>query len=121
MQLSLHFPTRFMDRWGTIVLLNVVDKVILVRGSVNGIRAGAKGEAIVTIQNQPAGNSYCKDEFPPETNIIIQLWHNSCTNSKGGCVFVRSRVRRGHGGFWTGACTRGKTDGSVIATLEQGR
>lgn len=27
--------------------------------------AGAEGEAIVTIQNQPAGNTYCKKEFPP--------------------------------------------------------
>ena len=29
--------------------------------------AGAEGEAIVTIQNQPAGNTYCKKEFPPTT------------------------------------------------------
>lgn len=100
--------------------MSVVDKVILVRGSVNGSRAGAKGEAIVTIQNQPAGNSYCKEEFPPET-LILSFSFGIIAVKIGGCVFVRSRVRRGHWGLWTGACTRGKTDGSVIATLEQGR
>lgn len=86
--------------------------------------AGAKGEAIVTIQNQPAGNCYCKEEFPPETlilsfsfgiivveiqNVDASLCGHVCATDSGG------------GALWTGACTRGKTDGSVIATLKQGR
>lgn len=84
--------------------------------------AGAEGEAIVPNRNQPAGNSYCKEEFPPETLIlsfsfaIIVVKIQNLDASLCGHVCAADS-----GGLWTGACTRGKTDGSVIATLKQGR
>lgn len=98
-QLSLHFPTRFTDRWGTIVLLNVVDKVILVRGSGN-VSRGWRWRGSDCTKPKPAGwKQLLQRRIPPrDANIIIQLCHNSYKNSKPGCVFVRSRVRRGLGG-----------------------
>lgn len=64
---SLHFPTRFTDRWCTTVLLNAVDKVIFVRGSGNVSRASAEGEAIVAIQKNPAAfKRLLYRRIPPE-------------------------------------------------------
>lgn len=70
--------------------------------------AGAKGEAIVTIQNQPAGNCYCKEEFPPETlilsfsfgiivveiqNVDASLCGHVCATDSGGGRSGQARAR----------------------------
>lgn len=57
-----------------------------------------KGKRLYQTETSRLETVTVKKNSPRDANIIIQLCHNSCKNSKPGCVFVRSRVRRGLGG-----------------------